>query len=455
MEWHYELHHRFAEQLVYYLLRVRPFEAQRVSDSLNALLARSELQSVRVFKLIGPNDLLIRAWHHSNVTPNFPDWLREALVFGTEVRRFVVANVHMISSFAPALEQPEAADLLESLYDEETVQAVQDGHDDNLLDQLIKTGVVITRDSQGPDAVKFFLAISLSQKDETIQVDAAKDLCRHIRDNATTIKNASVYRGDGFCDIFVKGETDNLFNVGSLIDWIYVRFQKYSASTETYVVAWPRPLIEAPDRISESTFKAVHGKDPFVHSIIPELYERFYSSRKDIEGALSRTRKQVIAAHKKLIHEFLLAYLEGKNIEIGRVLFTFFTELEEYFRENHREFIGRNSLSPGKVYDAVGMPQDSRKYINLGHLFNIFAYIVKEKALSDDVLLAGDWNSLVELRNKPLHGALNYSEEWRASLETLLQYLPRLRRLIEVIYDCTSKEYNFTYLPNATQGHSQ
>jgi hypothetical protein len=133
---------------------------------------------------------------------------------------------------------------------------------------------------------------------------------------------------------------------------------------------------------------------------------------------------------------------------MGKVLFTFFTELEEYLRENHREFVGRNQMAVPKIYEAVSIPVDT-KYVTLGHLFNIYAYVIKTKQLSDDTSLMGDWNTLAELRNKPLHGNLNYKEEWDESLKTLLRYLPKVESLLGIIHSHTNKSYSFTYLSPA------
>ena len=449
MEWHYEVHHRFGEQLVYYLLRVRPYEAEIVFEKLTSLLTRHKLESVRIFKVFGANDLLIRAWLHSQVTPDFPEWLRDSLVYDIGIKTFTVTALHMISSLPPEVSLPDNSDLLNSLYDEDTIRAVQNGHDYELLEKLINTNIVFTRDQQGPDPIKFFLAVHLSQDEERIHADAARVVCNYVQDQMATISKTSVYRGVGFCDILIKGDVvgENFFSIGELIDWIYGNLKKYGATTETYIVAWPQPLVETPDRISESTFKAIHGKNLFVQSVIPELYDRFWSKRKEIEGVIAGASKQVVVRYKKLVNEYLVGYLEGKNPEMGKVLFTFFTELEEYLRDNYKEFVGRNDLSLGKTLEVVGVPSESRKHITLGHLFNLYSYVIKLKQLSDKKELTGDWNGLVELRNKPLHGNLNYREDWASSLQILLDYLPRVSQLLTIIYESTGKDYNFTYLP--------
>src|ERR1700741_81302 len=156
MEWHYEVHHRFGEQLVFYLLRVRPFEAEIVIDKLTNVLTKHKLESVRVFKVFGANDLLIRAWLHSQVSPEFPEWLRDSLVYDIGIKTFTVTGLHMISSLPPLVSLSDSSDLLDNLYDEDTIRAVQMGHDNDLLEKLIITNIVFTRDQQGPDPIKFF-----------------------------------------------------------------------------------------------------------------------------------------------------------------------------------------------------------------------------------------------------------------------------------------------------------
>jgi len=107
IEWHYEIHRRFGEQLVYYLLRVRPFVVPEIKSRLKSLLEREELESIRVFEIFGRNDLLIRAWLHPNFSNEFPSWLRDSLQYDTEVDIFVVTDPHVISSSSPKLLEPE------------------------------------------------------------------------------------------------------------------------------------------------------------------------------------------------------------------------------------------------------------------------------------------------------------------------------------------------------------
>jgi len=202
-----------------------------------------------------------------------------------------------------------------------------------------------------------------------------------------------------------------------------------------------------PDKISESTSRTIEGKlFLFVQSVIPELYERFHSHRKEVEKFIASVSRQVVLDNKKLVREYIRGHLEGKKNEMAKVLFVFFVELEEYLREVLAEFIAKNQLSPKEVYDTVGVPINSRKHITMGHLLNVVGHVANKKQLAGDDI-AGNWNALSELRNRLSHGDLNLAKEWSAPLETILQYSPRLVSLVALIASCTGREGNFTYLP--------
>jgi hypothetical protein len=448
MEWHYDVHQRLGEKLVYYLLRIRPFDAKDVKDKLRSLLTTQHLESVRIFKVFGSNDLLIRAWLHAQVSPEFPEYLKKALPQEISISTFTVRDAHAIASEPPHIEVADAAHLLEILHDDAMLRAVQMGKDNKLLDRLIKAKVVFTRDQLGAVPIKFYIAVHLADEADRIHADAARKIYAHIRERMRNIQRISVFRGEGFCDILIKGEVvgASFFSIGELVDWIYENLSVFKASTETYVVAWPIPVVETPDKISESTFRAIAGKDLFVNIVLPAAYEEYFGKHKIIESLFSRADKQTILRHRQLVREYLLGYLEEKNADMGRVLFVFFSEIEEYLRDTHKEFIGKNSLNPALVYDAVNIPADSRKNITLGHLFNIFSMVIDEKNLATANELSGNWNRLVELRNKQMHGNLNHQEEWSRSLETVLESLPRIYELLDIIFKFTGHAYQFTYL---------
>jgi hypothetical protein len=446
LEWHYEVHERFGEELVYYLLRVRPFHNE-IRSQLRTLLERKNLESVRIFEIFGRNDLLVRAWLHPVAKRDFPDWLREAPASDTDFEEFTVTEPFRILSGPPSLNLPDS-DLLNNLFNEDIIQAVQDGRDGSLLKNLIDAGIVFSREQVGPDPIKFFLSVRLPEEARGMKDAYSRDLFEHISSDMTTIKNVSIYQGVGFCHLFLKGDVvGNFFAIGELIDWILDNLSDFKASTETYVVALPSPLVETADRISKATFQAIRGMDPFVNNIIPELYEKYFHNKVEIEGWFSGVSKQIVMEAKKLVHDYLHGYLKRKNADIKIVLFTLFNELEEFLRENHIKFAVKNGLDPVDVYRVIHY-KDNAKHIPLGTLFEFYHHVVKLNSQTPDLKWSGSIRDLSHLRNKPFHGDWDFRREWDLSLKLIVNSWPELKQLIEIIAKTNEVvEYEFTYLP--------
>jgi hypothetical protein len=456
LAWHYEVHKRFGEELVYYLLRVRPFHNE-IKNQLRTLLESKNLESVRIFEIFGRNDLLVRAWLHPVAKRDFKGWVREALASDTDFEEFTVTEPFKILSGPPSLNLPDS-DLLNNLFNEEIIQAVQDGRDDSLLKDLIDKGIVFSREQVGADPIKFFLSVRLPQEAQGIKDAYSWDLFEHIRSDMKTIENVSIYQGVGFCHLLLKGDVvGNFFAIGELIDWILDNLSEYKASTETYVVALPTPLVETADRISKATFEAIRGKDLFVNNIIPELYKDYWHNKVEIERLFSEVSKPTVMEAKKFVHDYLLAYLKQKNAEIKIVLFTLFNELEEFLRENHKPFAVKNGLQVDHVYIAIHY-KDHAKQITLGTLFDFYYHVVESNGQTHDMARAGSLKELSHLRNKPFHGDWDFHKEWDTSLKLILETWPGIKQLIEIIKKTDETvEYDFTYLPflRPTNGRSE
>lgn len=456
LEWHYDVHDRFAEELVYYLLRIRPFRVNEIKSKLKSLLERENLESVRIFEIFGRNDLLVRAWLHPVVNRDFPDWLKDALSFETEIEVFTVREPFVILSNPPTLNLTDSSDLLNNLYNEDIIQAVQDGRDEALLQRLIESGIVLSREQTGPDPIKFFLSIRLSQESQKIKDAVSKDLFEHVSKNIPTISNVSIYQGTGFCHLLLKGEVvHNFFAIGELIDWILNDLSAFEASTETYVVALPAPLVETPDRISTATLQAIRGKDLFVYNILPELYERYFSHKDEIEILFKELSKPTVIEARKLVHDYLLGFLKRKNAEMKIVLFTFFNELEEFLRDNHTKLAVANGLDVIEVYKHLDYKENA-KHIPLGKLLDFYHYVAKKVGVDLSDKWAGDFKELAHLRNKPLHGDWDFHDEWKNSLKLVLKNWPAIKVLVELVRKRGAVEYEFTYLPflNSNNGRT-
>src|ERR1700730_183963 len=92
--WHHSVHELLGETLHYYLVRVRPFDARDVSKRLGQLVQQQKIGSIRVFKLFGPYDLLVRTWLHPTVAAHFHESLAGAFETSARLPYFAVENIH-------------------------------------------------------------------------------------------------------------------------------------------------------------------------------------------------------------------------------------------------------------------------------------------------------------------------------------------------------------------------
>jgi hypothetical protein len=462
--WHYLVHSRLGEVLFYYLARIRPFSPKKAIDEIDLVIKKQKLGSVRVFPIFGPYDLLIRAWLHPSVETQFRAWLEQELEHCKTLRPFAVTSIDfkwyvddgiqnkgasppLISS--SGLEPKVDFDLLAKL-DGKMVRAVQNDEDPILLGQLIRGRLVVERKKlQAANNIKFFTAVNLEDDGRAARSDIIKGIERFII-NRDVVQFASIYRGFGFCSILVKGQVNDYFEVSELPNWIGNEYSDFGISTETYLVHGPTHVAGNED-IGDSTFNAIEGRNLFIQSIIPELYDEPDSDIKwEIDRFLREVEhnephaKDLSQEDKKILHDYFLGLLKDNYSLTAQTLFIFFYSLEGFLRERHKEFISellKSGPAIGELYKEINFGKAPGKFLSLGDLLRIYKLAIERVKAPEYSLLLNEWQDLVVVRNRIAHGDVDFSKDWRDIMTTLVKQLDTIHRLVELIEKITNTIY--------------
>jgi hypothetical protein len=445
--WHYSVHMRLGEVLFYYLVRIRPFDLSGTAKTIDELLAEKRLGSVRVFPIFGPYDLLIRAWLHPSVETEF----RESLEQRVENCRIVIPFAVTSIDYKWYVKDVDR-ELLAGL-NEDTVKEAQDGENKELIDRLVAGNLIIGREKERlSENIKFFIAVNMEKSALAARTDIIRGIERYIikdEQESDIIQHPSIYRGYGFCDILVKGQASRYFEISDLPNWIGAQFSAFGISTETYLVHGP-DQIAGDEKIGEATFSAIAGKNLFIQSIIPELFESTSEKKFEVETFLrdvehrEKHSKYLSQKDKKIIHDYLLGYLKNDFAQMAQTLFIYFYSLESFLRDKHKEFIQRTLRSGnqiGDLYKEVNPAKESGKFLSLGDLLRIYILTLQRAEGLRDTTSLEDWQDLAQIRNKIAHGDVDFSREWDALLEKLLKQLPNIHNLINIVEEVTGERY--------------
>jgi len=445
--WHYLVHMRLGEVLFYYLVRIRPFDLNETAKRMRELLAEKRLGSVRVFPIFGPYDLLIRAWLHPSVETEFREWLEHRVENYRVVHPFAVTSIDY-KWYGKEVDR----ELLASL-NEDIIKEAQSGENEELISRLIAGKLIIEREKERlSQNIKFFIAVNMDKSAYAARTDIIRSIERHIikdEQEGEIIQHPSIYRGYGFCDILVKGQASSFFQISDLPNWIGSQSSSFGISTETYLVHGP-DQIAGDEKIGEATFSAIAGKNLFIQSIIPELYESSSEMKFQIESFLreiehgEKHSKYLAQKDKKIIHDYLTGYLNKDYTQMAQTLFIYFYSLENFLRDKHKDFIQRALRSGpqiGDLYKDVNAAKESGKFLTLGDLMRIYLLTLQRAEGVENVPSLENWQDLVNVRNKIAHGEVDFTKEWDDILKRILKQLPNIHKLVNIVEEITGTQY--------------
>jgi hypothetical protein len=441
--WHYLVHRHLGETLFYYVVRIRPFDAEAVRGSFEKLFKDTRFGSIRVFPLFGTWDLLIRAWLYPSVEKRFLTALDASLVGSGSIRAMHPFRVEVIEKRWYDKEDVDR-ELLASIEDQ-TIADVQTGKQIEKLNELIAGNLVLTR--RRPNNIGFFIAINIESMEDAITDGIINGIKEYLKDAKNSIVNVSIYAGFGFCKILVKGEVQSYFNIAPFANWIGTTFRPYAVHTETYLVHSPTQVL-GDETIGSATLLALHGKDLFVQSIVPDLYDNTFPKQEQVVRFLVAEAHQFVFTHKdrKLLRDYLMAFLNDDGNEMAKVILLAFFGLESCLNKHHKRFISERTGKPAhEVYRLAHLSEEISRP-SLKHKLQVCAYTIKETdpdgSLHD---LTHNWDDLPHLRNDVMHGNVDPMNDWDTILRRLIPYLPRLRALLRLMEETVGVSCTGTY----------
>ncbi|HEY6292317.1 MAG TPA: hypothetical protein VI455_12270 [Terriglobia bacterium] len=442
--WHSRVHGHLGERLYHFLVRLRHFDPNNLDTQITTLLRVTGLGGIRVFRIFGLYDLLIRAWLHPSIEDSFRQALEKQLVPWRAPATFAVTSIEFRSDRNG---NPGNLDIrdhdLASLDDRKIVEAQEPGS--QTLAKLLRDGLVIER--QPVTAIRFYVGVSFGRDESAIPgvVNRIQEALQEKTGRFTKIFQFSIYRGYGFASILIKGKVkaQDYFSVVELPTWIRTEFSHFDPSTETYLVSGDDKKVVGDERIGKTTLTKVGGKDLFVQSIVPELYyDRGYPKEREVEQFLRSLKSnwpdfELTPEDKQLLHDYLLAFLEPKQgaKEMAKVLYLFFAKLEYDLREGLYPFLNRKKLSFRELSESAKIKKEKGEFLSLGDLVTLYTLAIRKENLQ--IPLPG--SDLAKLRNEIAHGAsLMADRQWREILMRLLNELPGTRQLLTTMQNITT-----------------
>jgi len=433
--WHHLVHQRLGETLFYYLVRIRPSNLSEIEACLKRIMEDDKLGSVRVFPIFGTYDIIIRAWLYPSVADRFRNDLEVSLATAGASRVVHTFRVEHVDQRWHGKENVDK-EMLESL-EESTIRDVQLGKNPGKFAQLVAGNLAFQR--RKTESIRFFVAINVDFLDGELPLGIVNAI-KHDLSTTPNIKNVSIYRGIGFCQILVKGEVLDYFSIAPLPNWIGAAYHRHGAQTETYLVHGPSPTL-GDESVGDATFFALRGRDLFVQSVIPELYDHPFEKRHDVERLLIDFVHAYVpgAKDKDLLHDYLFAYLTDDGSGMAKTLLIFFHDLESYMAKHHKEFIARiSSKSPREMFQAAHLDDEAFNRPSLRQMFMVCALSMKTKEPStQNDNLTKSWDDLGDLRNDIIHGRADHLKDWDVLLRRLVPQLARIREFLNKMVETT------------------
>jgi hypothetical protein len=446
MAWDYAVHEHLGETLTYFLVKVKPYRRAQAANALNKLNFEQGLGSVRAFELLGSLDLLVRAWLPGGFPPRFEKMLAKQIDGCKGVYPFSVNEVVHRWYHTPLDDRcsRRRADLLRN-FDRRYIESVENGTNPAAYAEVNDLDLAFRPRPENDGCITFFEAINFEQ---SLGTEAMQSVCRQLKEFLTRserYQRISIDRGFGFCQILVKGESRDFFDIGKLPPDISTGFGSYGVMTETFL-SHSRSYIAGEGKIGVATFDAFEGRDFFAQSVIPELYPRVTENHVDVEVLLkaSPRARQMGEGGRSFLHDYLLGVLRSVAAESRIALYRLFSEWEQYLRDNHRAFLGRRGVNIASLTEAARIPEEkSWKDFTLVDVLQVCWQGLKDSP--DGKLIGGNWDKLTEVRNAVMHNKTEELANWQEIVRTILDHWRRVTSLICMVEAETGIPFNRLY----------
>jgi hypothetical protein len=430
--WDYDVHKRLQEQLVYYLVRIRPYNRRRAIQDLKDLIKQESLGTVRAFELLGPHDLLIRAWIYSTIAPGFQELLLKHLKGCRSAHPFSAQRVTN-RWYRKSLDQGQQKlrQTLLNRLDRPMIEAVQAGEHPAALEELVNLNLSFDRTPEVAETITFFVAVNLPDPSPDNLHSVTAQLADYFRTEESRFHRITIDTGFGFCSVFIKGEVKEFFSIGDLAASISETFKGYEATTETYVSVARSQLI-GDGCIGQSTFDEIEGRNLFVEAMVPGVYPKRTALHSDVERFVIQHRetRNLGPDGKLFLQKFLGAILRKSEADSATALFRVFFDWEGFLRENHRKFLGKLGKNPSEIYQKLQLDGKPWEEYTLLEVLTVCSHGVK--GTKYEQVVGTDWRELTKVRNVGIHKKKDLGA-WEAIATVMVEHWGRMSELVKAV----------------------
>ncbi|MDI6735254.1 MAG: ATP-binding protein [bacterium] len=281
--WHYDVHERFGQSLLYLQLGFFPlYRKKEVRNQILDFLEKKKICSYCLYETYGHYDLLLRVWLPSQSLIHFPKELQDGLkILGcTKVIPFFVEKNPLHWMWMEGNDKILSPSNIDCLL-EGTVNEAESGGKQSVINELKEQHII--KDYSSHKGIKFFIVIPPPSggdiPPELVEENIISKL-KNILIEIDGIIEPSIYVGNGFAWILLKGKV--LFEKYNELNMLVQKIPEagvFCVRTYTYLVADPDYTIEK-DKIGVSI--PISAEDDIISYIQREEDERF-----EIKSSLS------------------------------------------------------------------------------------------------------------------------------------------------------------------------
>jgi len=443
--WHPSVHARFRDELAFLLLSVKAFPKDGVYDELEKYLVASGHTAFRIYRVLGTVDIFLRVWVEKGRVDEFAKELERNLEYIAASKVVIVADIphhwkydRSVSTEALSRVTPELVKSLQENFEKP----------DNWTSDPVRSAIeslLVRSVTENKANILFFTGITASNT-RALDVKALLTEIYSLFDIYKSLDKTAVFvtKGPEYA-FLIKCETQDYFVIGEFIADLSHRIAVYRSGTVTSVVSDRQ--IRGREEIGWRSFKQVERRDITTAGILPELYDSEIVNanlRLAIEGwirdHLVPNRDNMTEDEFKAVQACLRCVVKVEEYGFLSRIVEVFGCSERVLRKQQGRFVGLQ-MGPSEVAATMKAalahkPNSEGKksdLLALGDRLDIFAYVIKQKSLSSDADLVGNWDEEVSLRDQAAHFSEVPYQNWAATLTVLVRFLKRYNKLGKLI----------------------
>lgn len=445
--WHPSVHAQFDDELVFFLITVDAFPKDAVYNEIESWLEKHGFLTFRLYRVLGSFDIILRTWVRKGGSLSVAREIQKAVEAIASATPVLVEEIphhwkYGIRTPTEAIAKltPERIQEIQSKFRDPNAWA-DEPVSSGLRDQIIR----VVDETQ--DNVIFFTGI-VQDNGARLDPEALLNECYALIKSQQGLEKSAVYRTSGRYTFLLKAEVhaSRFKSVGEVVSDLSHLLAVHRCRTETSIVLDSR--IRGREEIGQRSFQQVQRRHIATNTFIPEVYERTVDAKTCLEmeswvqNNLVPNRDALTDAQSQGFRQCLLSVLAkdgGDNFFIS--IIGLIGPVERKLRDTQGKFIaklmGPDQVSP-TLAAALQHAQPERKkdlkLLSLGDRLTVYGYVLKEKGLTADKSLLGNWENAVSLRDRSAHfGDESPYQDWSHQLTVVMDFLSRSNRLLRIV----------------------